>query len=258
MPAYKTMTITENQHSITRRVFRRLAATITVTMLLSFSLAVAEAKRYDLPHVNPNDFVSLIDNPYMPLESGTTFVYEAETKDEFILNNITVTDETKEIMGVSCTVVYDVEWVNDLLTEETYDWYAQDSSGNVWYFGEATTEYLYDETGVLIGTSTEGSWEAGVDGATPGIVMLATPKPGISYRQEFYEGVAEDMSKVLRLNAHVSVEYGDFAGCLKTKEWTPLKPGVIEHKYYAPGIGLVFVEEIKGKTVKVALVDVIK
>lgn len=258
METKKTMAITEDQQSKTRKLIRGLFSIIMVPMLISFSLGGAEARRYVRPDISADDFVSQIDNPYMPLEPGTTFVYEAETEDEFILNNITVTDETKEIIGVSCTVVYDVEWVNGLLSEETYDWYAQDTSDNVWYFGEATTEYLYDDAGVLIGTSTEGSWEAGVDGATPGIVMLADPLPGISYRQEFYEGVAEDMGKVLRLNARVSVDYGNFDGCLKTREWTPLNPGVIEHKYYAPSIGLVFVEEIKGKTVKVELVDVIK
>ncbi len=195
METKKTMAITEDHQSKTRKLIRGLFSIIMMPMLISFSLGGAEARRYVLPDISADDFVSVIDNPYMPLEPGTTFVYEAETADEFILNNITVTDETKEIMGVSCTVVYDVEWVNGLLTEETYDWYAQDADGNVWYFGEATIEYLYDDAGILIGTSTEGSWEAGVDGATPGIVMLATPKPGISYRQEFYEGEAEDMGK---------------------------------------------------------------
>ena len=258
MAANKTMAISENQQSKNRKARWSLLAIIMGIMLISFLVRVVEARFYVLPGINPGDFVSFIDNPYLPLDPGTTFVYEAETADEFILNKITVTNETKEIIGVSCTIVYDVEWINNLLTEETYDWYAQDSSGNVWYFGEATTEYLYDDTGVLIGTSTEGSWEAGVDGATPGIVMLADPLPGISYRQEFYEGVAEDMAKVLRLNVSVSVDYGDFDDCLKTREWTPLNPGVIEHKYYAPGIGLVFIEELKGKTVKVELVDVIR
>jgi len=147
-------------------------------------------------------------------------------------------------------VVHDWETVNGELSEDTYDWYAQDNNGNVWYFGEDTTEYLDDGT-----TSKEGSWEAGVDGAEPGIVMLAEPIPGTSYRQEYYEGNAEDMGKVLRLNARVAVEYGDFDDCLKTKEWTSLDPGVIEHKYYAPGVGLVLVKELKGTTVRVELID---
>ena len=132
-------------------------------------MEVAEARRYVLPDISADDFVSFIDNPYMPLEPGTTFVYNAETADEFILDNITVTDATREIIGVSCRVVYDVETVDGTVTEETDDWYAQDDDGNVWYFGEDTVEYIYDDNGNLIDTSTEGSWEAGVDGALPGI-----------------------------------------------------------------------------------------
>ncbi|MHC4911472.1 MAG: hypothetical protein ACYTE5_00510 [Planctomycetota bacterium] len=95
-----------------------------------------------------------------------------------------------------------------------------------------------------------------MDGATAGIVMLESPSPGISYRQEYYENVAEDMGKVLRLNVSVSVEYGDFEDCLKTKEWTGLEPGNIEQKYYVPEVGLVLVKELKEKTVQVELIDV--
>jgi hypothetical protein len=106
-------------------------------------------------------------------------------------------------------------------------------------------------------TGHVGSWEAGVDGAQPGIVMLADPQPGVSYRQEFLAGVAEDMAKVLRLNADVSVPYGNLEDCLETKEWSPLEPGAIEHKFYAPGVGLVLTEELKGKTFRSELVDII-
>lgn len=193
-----------------------------------------------------------IDNPYFPLVPGTTFIYEAETEDGLEVNEVEVTVETKEILDVTCTVVLDMVWVEGVLTEETYDWYAQDKDGNVWYFGEDTKEY--DESGNVI--STEGSWEADVDGAKPGIVMEANPQPGDSYRQEYYEDVAEDMAKVLRLNASVSVPYGEFEDCLKTKEWTPLDRGVVEHKYYAWGVGLVLVTELKGKSVRVELVEI--
>lgn len=240
-----------------RTVICCLTSAIALVMLIGFSMSFVEAKNYELPAINPADFDSPVDNPYFPLVSGTTFVYEADSEDEFILNEITVTDQTKVILGVTCTVVHDMEWVDGVLTEETDDWYARDNYGNVWYFGEDTVEYLYDDQGNLIDTSTEGSWEAGVDGAEPGIIMLAAPMPGISYSQEYYQDVAKDMGKVLRLNANVSVEYGDFEDCLKTKEWTPLSPGEIEHKYYAPDIGLVLVEELKGKTVRVELVDVL-
>jgi hypothetical protein len=104
--------------------------------------------------------------------------------------------------------------------------------------------------------STEGSWEAGVDGAKPGIVMEADPQPGDSYGQEYFEGLAGDMGKVLRLGASVSVPYGVFEDCLKTKECTPLEPGVVEHKCYAWGVGLVLVTELKGKSVRVELVEI--
>ncbi len=224
----------------------------------------AGEKLMDLPDVGPGDFVSVIDNKYMPLQPGTTFVYEAE-EDELIRNEITVTHNTRVVAGVTCTVVHDVEkaYIEELgeegewkTLEETYDWYAQDKYGNVWYFGEETLEYIYDDEWNLVDTSDEGSWEAGVDGAEQGIVMLATPAPGLSYRQEYYEDEAEDMGKVLRLNATVSVAYGSFTNCLKTKEWTPLEPGAVEHKYYAPNVGLVLINELKGKTVRVELIEV--
>ena len=147
--------------------------------------------------------------------------------------------------------------LDHVTTEETTDWYAQDDDGNVWYCGEDTVEHMYDDEGNHIGDSTEGSWNANVTGAEPGIVMLADPMPGDSYRQEFLEGVAEDMAKVLRLNAKVSIEFGDFDNCLETKEWSPLERGAIEHKYYYPGVGLVYNTELSGgKTVKVELVDI--
>ena len=215
------------------------------------------------PVIDPANFVGVIDNPYLPLTPGTTFVYEAETEDGLARDVIFVTHETKEILGVTCTVVQDTETVYDEVTpagrveEDTEDWFAQDVDGNVWYFGEFTTAYEYDDQGNQTGTSHEGSWEAGVEGALPGIVMQADPQPGKSYRQEYFEGEAEDMAKVLRLNASVSVPYGDFDDCLVTKEWTPLELGHVEQKFYAPEVGLVLVLEHHGKIVRVELVDVI-
>lgn len=217
------------------------------------------------PVIDPANFVGTIDNPYLPLAPGTTFIYEAETEDGLARNVIVVTHETKVILGVTCTVVLDTETVYDEVTpagrveEETEDWFAQDVEGNVWYFGEFTTAYEYDEQGNPTGTSNAGSWEAGQGDpvAQPGIVMQADPKPGESYRQEFFEGEAEDMAKVLRLNASVSVPYGDFEDCLETKEWTALDPGHVEQKFYAPGVGLVLVLEHHGKIVRVELVDIL-
>jgi hypothetical protein len=208
-------------------------------------------KTYD-PVIDPANFSTVINNPYFPLTPGTTFTYEAETADGVETDVVTVTQDTKVVaIGVTCVVVTDQSTLDGELQEDTFDWYAQDTEGNVWYFGEDTKQYA---NGEVVGTV--GSWEAGVNGAEPGIVMLADPQPGESYRQEFLAGVAEDMAKVERLNARVSVPYGDFTDCLETKEWSPLEPGAIEHKFYAHGVGLVLIEELKGKTVRSELVDI--
>lgn len=239
-----------------------LILVMAILMMPYISTGNLNAKDLGLLPFDSADFDSPVDNSFLPMALGDTYVYRAETADELILNEITQTFDTKEISGVTTTVVYDVEWVyiadKDMwfITEATNDWIAWDNYGNVWYFGEDTLEYLYDEDWNLTGTSTAGSWEAGVDGAEPGILMLADPAPGLSYLQEYYADVAEDMGKVLKLDAAVSVEYGDFDDCLKTKEWTPLDPGNVEHKYYEPGIGLVFIEELKEKTVLVELIDI--
>jgi hypothetical protein len=240
-----------------RRSWLGISIGVIGVAVLGMSLAPVWAdkdKTYN-PQINPADFGGPIDNPFFPLAPGTTFTYEAETEDGLETDVVSVTGDTKSILDVTCTVVTDQSTLEGLIQEDTVDWYAQDNKGNVWYFGEYTTAYEYDEEGNLIGTSHAGSWEAGVEGAQPGIIMLADPQPGDSYRQEFLAGVAEDMAKVLRLNARVSVPYGEFNDCLETKEWSPLEPGAIEHKYYARGIGLVLVEELKGKTVRQELVE---
>ena len=221
--------------------------TIGLVMLL-FGQTSAKDKEYN-PVIDPADFVAGIDHQYLNFVTGTTFTYEGETEDGLETIVVEVTDDIRQIMGVNCTVVWDRVWLEGELIEDTYDWYAQHQNGDVWYFGEDSTSW---EDGI---PSTEGSWEAGVDGALPGILMKADPKPGDSYRQEYYEGEAEDMAKVLRLNASASVPYGDFEDCLKTKEWTPLESG-IEHKYYSPGTGLLLEVGLKGKNERVELVDI--
>jgi hypothetical protein len=187
-----------------------------------------EEKPY-APHIDPADFTTTIDNEYFPLKPGTTFVYEGGAQQ---YSEMTVTSDTKKIMGVECVVVDHREWEGGKLIERTYDWFAQDKKGSVWYFGEDTKEY---ENGKVV--STKGSWEAGVDGAKPGIIMQADPKVGESYRQEYYPGEAMDMAKVLSLNASVTVPYGSFDSALETREWTPLQPGFSEKKYYVRGVG---------------------
>jgi hypothetical protein len=183
---------------------------------------------------DPSDFVAQITNPYMPFTPGKVFNYRAETEDGIETTVVEVTHDTKVIMGVTTTVVRDRVYLDGSLIEDTFDWFAQDEDGNVWYFGEDSKEI---EDGVVV--STEGSWEAGVTGAKPGIVMLAQPKIGMQYAQEEAEGVAEDHATVLSLKKVVLVPAGTFENCLQTMDWTPLEPGVREFKYYAPGVGLV-------------------
>ena len=144
-----------------------------------------------------------------------------------------------------------MELVDGELAEETFDWYAQDNDGNVWYFGEDSKEY---EEGEVV--STEGSWEAGVDGAKPGIIMKANPQIGDSYRQEHYPGEAEDLGEVIRLNESASVPRGSYDGVLVIQEWSPLEPDVIEHVYYAPGIGVILEEVVEGGARRVELAKI--
>ena len=237
---------------------------VTFVILIGIPIKDSAAKSKENPDFGSAVFNNplTIDNTFMPLVVGTTYVYMSETQDGTEEDTVTVTSGSEMLGGVNCRAVSDVVTLtNDVLdhvpVEETTDWYAQDDDGNIWYCGEDTVEHMYDDMGHFIGDSTEGSWNANEPGAEPGIVMLAHPRTGNSYRQEFLEGVAEDMAKVLRLNAKVSIEMGDFEDCLKTKEWSPLEKGVVEHKYYAEGIGLVLVEELKGKTVREELVDII-
>jgi hypothetical protein len=209
----------------------------------------AEGSAY-APKIDPADFSTTVDNPLWPLPPGTTWVFEGESDGSPERNEVTVTQDTKQVMGVTTVVVHDQVFVDDTLAEDTFDWYAQDRAGNVWYFGEATAEY---EDGKV--TSTEGSWEGGVDGAQPGIVMPALPVVGETYRQEFYRGHAEDLAKVIDPGTSVKVPYGSWDDALLTEEWTPLDPDIVEHKAYVKGIGFVREERVKGGTETSTLVD---
>jgi hypothetical protein len=203
------------------------------------------------PTTDPADFVSTIDNPYYPLTPGTTFVYDGEEDGEAEHTETEVTSETKTILGVTCVVVHDQVWVEGELAEDTLDWYAQDKDGNVWYFGEDSKEI---ENGDVVGT--EGSWEAGVDGAQPGIVMLADPQVGDSYRQEYYEGEAEDMGEVIGVDETVTVGETTYDHALVTRDWSPLEPDVVEEKTYVSGVGLVLEELVQGGEGRSELVEV--
>jgi hypothetical protein len=205
---------------------------------------VFEAKNFLQP--------TTINNRYFPLVPGTTFVYEAtqgkHEHDEFV-----VTHETRKILGVDCVVVHDTASVGGQVIEDTFDFFAQDKDGNVWYMGEDTKQF---SKGVQ--TGTEGSWQAGVNGAMPGFVMEARPVVGDAYRQENSPGVAEDNAQVAALNGSVTVPYGSFpTNVLVTNEWSPLEPKVTEEKDYALDVGLVRTTTIKGGGGESVLVAII-
>jgi membrane-associated phospholipid phosphatase len=179
--------------------------------------------------LDSGDFVARIDNPYWPMAPGSKWTYRGTGGERVV---VTVTDRRKRILGIEATVVRDVESEEGEMVEDTYDWFAQDRWGNVWYLGEDTKEY---ENGEVV--STKGSWEAGVDGAYGGIVMPGRPEVGQAYRQEYYAGEAEDRGEVLSLDEQATVPFGSFDGLVMTKDTTPLEPNAVEHKYYAQGIG---------------------
>jgi hypothetical protein len=188
------------------------------------------------------DFVDTIDNPWLPLAVGTRWRFVGRTPHGVERDVVTVTDRTKTVAGVEATVVHDVVRLDGRLSEETFDWYAQDSAGNVWYLGEATQEHAADGT-----VSTAGSWEAGVRGARAGIAMLARPTVGAAYRQEYDEGNAEDEAEVISLDGSATVPYGHLTGLLQTRDFTGLEPDADEHKYYARGVGVVLEEGLHEK-----------
>ncbi len=205
------------------------------------------------PNIDPDNFVDVIDNKYMPLEIGTAYIYEGTTEDGFEHIEVVVTPDKKDIMGVTCTVVSDQVKIDGVLEEATYDWYAQDKDGNVWYFGEDSKTY---ENGKV--KSTEGSWEAGIDGALPGIVMKSNIKKDDTYRQEYYYKHAEDMAQIIGFEESVKIGANSYTNVLKTKEWTPLESGFTEEKYYAAGVGMIAEEIILGGQGRIELIDVIK
>lgn len=195
--------------------------------------------------IDPADFSTVIDNPYFPLKPGTTFIYESLDGSEvttFKVTRDTIKIEVAPGVFVECVVVRDTVTEDGLVVEITMDFFAQKEDGSVWYFGENVTNFHYDEKGKLIGTDSEGEWRAGVDGAEPGIIMLANPQPGDEYNQENAPGVAEDHAEVISVNGSVgNVPYvgGSLGSLLEIRETTPLDPTALEHKFYASGIGAV-------------------
>ena len=218
---------------------RRSAVLVLMSVMALYwvgSVRRADAKprtpRY-APVIDPANFQLGVDHPYYPLVPGTSFKFVEKEGRATRDVEVTVLHETKVIQEVTCVVVHDRVSENGKVLEDTFDWYAQDKQGNVWYFGEHTEELL---PGGEVDAS--GSWETGVDGAKPGIIMPAQVVPGEPYRQEYYAGEAEDMGQIAAVNESVSVPYGSFDGCVQIKEWSQLEAGT-SRKWYAKGIGFV-------------------
>jgi hypothetical protein len=234
---------------------RNVAAGIAIASALSAAVVVAyddDGVSRDVgyaPQIDPARFTTEIDNPLLPLRPGTRWVYEGPAAKGAKRIVVEVTHDRRAVMGVPCVVVRETVTVNGEVAEDTFDWYAQDSDGNVWYFGEDTREY---RDGGVVGT--RGSWKAGVDGAQPGIAMQAHPQVGDRYRLEYAPGEAEDMGHVLSLHQRVSVPFGDF-DVVVIKDYSPLDPGPSQHKLYARGVGAVLEITVDGSREWVELVE---
>jgi hypothetical protein len=239
------------------RIFVRHYTVVALSALRSRVVALLSAGLASLAAASPagpvwadanqhfpgaSDFVDHINNPFFPLVPGTTFVYAGTKDGQPESDRFYVSHLTKTILGVRTTVIIDRGFINGRLEELTHDYFAQDRQGNVWYFGEDTKEL--DATGKVI--STEGTWRAGRNNAQPGIVMEAHPEVGDTYHQELARGVAEDMATVLTRDASLTVPAGAYHQVLETREFSPLEPAVVEHKFYARGIGDILEIAVKG------------
>ena len=211
---------------------------VTLLFVILTAAAVSPAAP-PIPLPAADHWAGAVTNPLFPLSPGTVYVYADTVSGE--TDTMTVTRDTQEIVGVRTTVVVDRTYRKGQLVEDTRDFYAQDNTGNVWYLGEDTKTVRGGKV-----VSTEGSWQAGRDGGDPGIVMWAAPRVGEAYRQEYRKGSAEDMARVVALDAAASVPAGRFSACVATEEWSPLEPGARERKVYARGVGLVEQRSIAG------------
>ncbi len=234
-----------------------VAAFVLAAVVLPAGVASAGTCPVTLPQgsdpvaLDPADFVGEIDNTHWPMAAGAQWVYrESDPGGDAQEVKVTVTSRTRDIAGIQATVVHDKVTAQGELVENTFDWYAQDVCGNVWYLGENTKEY---EDGQVV--STAGSWEHGVDGAMAGVVVPAGPQVGMTYRQEYYAGEAEDAAEILSLDEQAQVPAGHFVDVLLTKDFTPLHPRILEYKLYAPGVGPVLVFGVSGGSDREALIS---
>jgi len=203
------------------------------------------------PVLDPAHFVAVVDNPYFPLPVGRKLVYTGVKDGQTQIDTVTVTDQKKVILGIPATVVSDIATHDGTMLEKTFDYYAQDDQGNVWYLGEDTTAFLPNGK-----TDTSGSFLSGVNGAEPGIIMEADPQIPDAYRQECFAGQAEDTAWVVATTGTVSVPYGKVRNVLTTLEATRIEPGAYDEKIYGPGIGIVSERSLTGTNETSQLVSV--
>src|SRR5205809_756507 len=225
--------------------------TTTTSARPGSATALAPIHGHYAPSIDPGNFVSTIDNPYFPLKPGTGFHFRGVRGTTPQTDDEVVTSRTVKILGVPSVAVRDVVSEHGRPIERTLDYYAQDRQGNVWYMGEDSFERRHGRF-----VKASDSWQSGVDGAHPGIIMPAHPKPGDAYRQEYYPpGEALDQARVVSTVGSVRVPYGTFTGTLATSEFSPLEPQT-ERKYYAPGVGEVEERVVKGHHEEFELVSV--
>jgi len=226
-----------------RTATRALAAAALAAAALPATAAAGLPRGDEHVVLDPAHFSTRITNPWWPMRPGSRWVYRETDADGGRQRDVvTVTHRTRQIAnGVTARVVRDVATEDGELVESTEDFYAQDRRGNVWYLGEVTAEY---ENGRVV--SREGSFEAGVGGAEAGVIMPAHPRPGLRYRQEYFEGHAEDRARVISLREQAGVPYGHFRHVLMTREDNPLEPRALEFKFSARGVGPVLAVSVSG------------
>jgi len=239
--------------------FRRIVmATLAIVLVVGAVSALTVFRRPALAGtaggIDPADFTNPVANPYFPLKVGTISRYQGSDGAERFREQVKITQWTKKIQGVTTTVVFDVLHRADdgTLAEKTWDWYADDNVGNVWYFGERTATYT--RAGRV--NSREGSWQAGVKGAVAGTIMPANPHPTDAYRQEFLAGHAEDQAWIVQRSARVTVPHRHLDHVVRSFEWTRLEANVLSLKFYARGLGIVLERDVAGGSEIFRLVSV--
>jgi hypothetical protein len=205
------------------------------------------------PEIDPNDYVSGVNNPYFILRPGYTYFYEGTLDNEVRRVEVYVTNDVKKILGITAMQVRERVYVKAKLKEETMYYYSQDMDGNVWYFGKDRKEY---QNGRISGD--KGSWETGVNGARPGIIMLGDTSPSDPYRQVYVAGEIEGMGQVIKTGEAASTPSGTYPDVIIVKEWTQLAPGAVTWKYYARDVGMIFEVRKEGGSGEIDLMEIKK